>query len=736
MAVPGLLRAAALAAVVAVASAAPTAPQAQYECAARSLMLEYAARVQPWRPLATFAQLADALNAGDGHPDGCDVSAAFLAPRGSETAPRMVAPAAPPAPRDGATIYVSPLGDDAAGDGSQAAPFATPARALRASRAAPPGGRNTILLRGGTYFLAETLVLTAQDSGLTLQGAPGEEAWLSGALPLANVTWRAVNVSPPSNLWSADLSALGVSSAPGLRLNGERLVRARFPNNDSPERTGFGACFSAPSWTPQRTPALPEVDVVVNASVLSRNDTLTSWQLFAMGIGGTCNNFVPAAGFWCSASSGGQGVYEVPAAVQVTPAQLPRAPYANPAGMLVQTWRPGRWSSWTFEVGAQTPHFNGTANVTSFDFARGGFQGSRGEKQGDCVYVENVFEELDSPGEFFFNESTHTLFLWHNASSGVAPPSDGSLAVTATRWLLNVSGTMEAPVADVSVIGLGLRDTRDTQLDNHSMPSSGDWALPRSAALLLEGTVNATVSGCVFERVDGNALLLSGFNRGARVEANEFAWLGASAVIVWGNARSDDPRLPPNMGYDGSAGDQPRGSLIAHNVMREGGVFVKQSSAFVTFVASENAFVENLVWNGPRAHVNVNDGFRGGNVIEGNLLVNSCRESGDHGVRQRVDAAGVTPLRQRHPYRNPAGPPRPPATLSDRSLSTAGTERPSSSTRSGPRMAPRSRRTRRTTRSGATSSSATTTRSHASTATTAPATWTSWATCSWAARSA
>ena len=559
----------------------------------------------------------------------------------------MVAPAPAPAPRDGATIYVSPAGDDAAGDGSAGAPFATPARALRASRAAPPGGRNTILLRGGTYFLPETLVLTAQDSGLTLQGAPGEEAWLSGALPLANVTWRAVDVAPPHNIWAADLSALGVASAPGLRLGGERLVRARFPNNDSPERTGFGACFSAPSWTPQRSPALPEVDIVLNASVVSRNDTLNSWQVFAMGIGGTCNNFSPNAGFWCSASSGGQGVYEVPAAVQVTPAQVPRAPYADPTGMLVQTWRPGRWSSWTFEVGAQTAHFNGTANVTSFDFARGGFQGSRGEKQGDCMYIENVFEELDAPGEFFFNETTRTLFLWHNASAGVAPPSDGSLAVTATRWLVNVSGTMSAPVTDVSIIGLGLRDTRDTQLDNHSMPSSGDWALPRSAVLFLEGSVNATVSGCVFERVDNNAVLLSAFNRGARIVANEFAWIGASAVVVWGNTYGGDPRLPPGMGYDGSRGDQPRGSLVAHNVMRETGVFVKQSSAFVTFQASENAFVENLVWNGPRAHVNVNDGFRGANLIEGNLLVNACRESGDRECTRAPGRRARAPVRPR-----------------------------------------------------------------------------------------
>jgi len=39
----------------------------------------------------------------------------------------------------------------------------------------------------------------------------------------------------------------------------------------------------------------------------------------------------------------------------------------------------------------------------------------------------------------------------------------------------------------------------------------------------------------------------------------------------------------------------------------------------------------NIMFNGPRAGINVNDGFGGGNVVEENLVFNTCRESGDHG---------------------------------------------------------------------------------------------------------
>src|SRR5690242_3359399 len=76
----------------------------------------------------------------------------------------------------GATFYVSPDGNDTwsgtvadANAGRTDGPFATPARARDAVRAARRGGKAaggaTVHLRGGTYALTEPLVLTPEDSG-------------------------------------------------------------------------------------------------------------------------------------------------------------------------------------------------------------------------------------------------------------------------------------------------------------------------------------------------------------------------------------------------------------------------------------------------------------------------------------------------------------------------------------------------------------------------------------------
>ena len=292
------------------------------------------------------------------------------------------------------------------------------------------------------------------------------------------------------------------------------------------------------------------------------------------------------------------------------------------------------------QVGSTT--YDAGTGITNFTFSRGAFQGSRGADTGEDSYIENVFEELDAPGEWFFNESTQMLYLWHNATSGVQPPADGSIVVTQVKSLFNVTGASPAaPIADVSLVGLGLRDTAYTYMDPHSIPSGGDWTLERSAVVFIENATGVAVTDCVFERVDGNAVLLSGFVRNSTVSYNEFAWIGATAVASWGNTDGGDPRLPPGYGQDGSAGNQPRGNTVSFNLCHELGIWEKQSSFWTQFKSSENTVSSNVVFNGPRAHINFNDGFRGASTVESNLLLNSCRESADHGPFNRCGALVV-----------------------------------------------------------------------------------------------
>lgn len=90
-------------------------------------------------------------------------------------------------------------------------------------------------------------------------------------------------------------------------------------------------------WTPQQLPRTPDVQIDLPTPV--RNTTVSMFQTFTAGIGGTCDRFQPAAGYWCSENveGGGAQIYFAPIAMQATTAQLPNMPYKNATGAIIQT---------------------------------------------------------------------------------------------------------------------------------------------------------------------------------------------------------------------------------------------------------------------------------------------------------------------------------------------------------------------------------------------------------------
>jgi hypothetical protein len=81
-------------------------------------------------------------------------------------------------------------------------------------------------------------------------------------------------------------------------------------------------------------------------------------------------------------------------------------------------------------------------------------------------------EELDNPGEFFFDSKTSKLYLFYNSSGdgNSPPPADLSFIAPQLPMLVNVSGTQAAPVKDVSFEGIKFSSTSYTYM--------GEWCAP------------------------------------------------------------------------------------------------------------------------------------------------------------------------------------------------------------------------------------------------------------------
>ena len=180
-------------------------------------------------------------------------------------------------------------------------------------------------------------------------------------------------------------------------------------------------------------------------------------------------------------------------------------------------------------------------------------------------------------------------------------------------------------VRDLTLSGLTLRDAASTSFSPHGLPSGGDWALPRQAAISLTGTDGVRIVANLFTHLDGNAIFAGGSHRRLAIDSNEFAWLGGSAIALWGDTspclNSNCTVALPNgvaMGPDGRGGTQPMGTSVLGNLAREIGIWQKQSSFFFQAVSAMTTLRANVVFNGPRAALNFNDGSwtpgRGGSL--------------------------------------------------------------------------------------------------------------------------
>lgn len=63
-------------------------------------------------------------------------------------------------------------------------------------------------------------------------------------------------------------------------------------------------------------------------------------------------------------------------------------------------------------------------------------------------------------------------YLAHNGTG--RPPSTGWV-IPRLKQLIRVVGTQEKPVHDVELLGVGIRDSEYTYLDEWGIPSGGDW---------------------------------------------------------------------------------------------------------------------------------------------------------------------------------------------------------------------------------------------------------------------
>ena len=454
-----------------------------------------------------------------------------------------------------AEVFVSPNGVDT-NAGTKARPLKTFAAAQRAARKLKSKTPVTIWFHGGVYYLPETIVLTAEDSGtklnpVTYSALPGEEAVISGGVRLS-LTWTPYR----DGIMMARVPA-GLKTDQ-LFLNGKRQILARYPNYD-PNSEYFDG-WAADAFSKERA-----------------------------------------------------------------------ARWADPTGGYIHAMHRALWGDFHYVITGK----NAEGEVTY----EGGWQNNRRMGMHDKYrFVENIFEELDSPGEWFLNEKTSTLYFY--------PPANTDLHAAvfeAVRLphLIEFRGSEEAPVKWVSLSGFTFRHSTRTFMENKEPLLRSDWTTYRGGALFFNGTENCSLEDCFIDQAGGNAVFVNMYNRDIAIRRCHIARAGANGVAFVGDPKAvrsplfeyaqrqnvKDIDLAPGP----KTNNYPSGCIVDDCLIYLTGRVEKQTAG-VQISMSRNITVRHCsVYDMPRAGINISEGTWGGHLLEFCDVFDTVKETGDHG---------------------------------------------------------------------------------------------------------
>ncbi len=444
------------------------------------------------------------------------------------------------------TLYVSTVGNDAwsgrlpdPNPGMTDGPLATLAEARDAARRLAPGGGAQVILRGGTYYLPQTFVLNSPDSGAPglparYAAMPGETPILVGGRPIAGF---ALYDNGP--LYKADLSgdpAFKNTHFDQLYFNGQRMTLARYPNAD-PNAYSKGFLFVAD------VNGLPDPQLGFHA----QPGTLHAWAHPELAV----VSMFPGPVYWNNRLAV-KGIDLVSGTVSFDP----NVAYDSTRAMQLAARASYPLVPW------------------------------------NRYFFENVFEELDQPGEWYWDAAAQALYFW--------PPSDlqkGTVVVPTARPVIQIAPEPNAPhpPSDIILDGLVIDGATGDGID-------------------VSGASNVVVRACTVRNVGITGIAVNGGARSGALGDDVYA-TGAGGIAISGG----DPKTLT-----------PAANFATNNYVHHTGALNKGLSGYgtVSVAGVGNIVSHNLIHDHPRIGITA-----GGNdhLVEYNRVRHVNLETQDSG---------------------------------------------------------------------------------------------------------
>ncbi|SNR30680.1 right-handed parallel beta-helix repeat-containing protein [Flavobacterium sp. ov086] len=269
----------------------------------------------------------------------------------------------------------------------------------------------------------------------------------------------------------------------------------------------------------------------------------------------------------------------------------------------------------------------------------GGWQNNRRMPMHDKYrFVENIFEELDTINEWFYDKKTKTLYYYPPKSLDI---KNAKFEAPQIAHLFEFKGSETEPVKNIVIEGLGFTQTLRTFMQNKEPLLRSDWTIYRGAAVFYDGAVNCTFKNCSLNDLGGNAVFFNNYNRNCEVSGCLISDIGASAFCFVGDPAAvrspsfEYNQFVPLEQIDRTPGPKtdnyPADCKVFDNLMFNLGIVEKQSAGVELSMCQNITVSHNTIYDVPRAGINVSEGTWGGHIIEYNDVFNTVKESGDHG---------------------------------------------------------------------------------------------------------
>lgn len=307
------------------------------------------------------------------------------------------------------------------------------------------------------------------------------------------------------------------------------------------------------------------------------------------------------------------------------------ARWANPAEGYFHAMHPALWGGFTWRITGK----DALGEITK----EGGWQNNRGGAVHPTIrFVENIFEELDAPGEWFLDASTHTLYFYPPAGLDLAA---ATFEATRLRSLIEFRGSESAPVRFIALRGITFRHAARTVMDTKEPLLRGDWAIYRGGAIFFEGAEDCSLEDSLLDQLGGNAVFVNHYNRRVAIRGCQIVKAGASGVCFVG-----DPNAARNplfhydqvnrlQDLDRTPGPQsnnyPADCLVEDCLITLTGRVEKQTAGVNIDLAQNITLRHCSIYDMPRAGINIGDGCWGGHLIEYCDVFDTVKETGDHG---------------------------------------------------------------------------------------------------------